>query len=124
MAGSDPALHPPASRAALTTYAACVAGELALINLGSRVLSRTGADDLRPAMIAAAVGLHFLPFAWAFSERMFRWLGGLVGALGLAGMVAGAFLDAPVPEAAAVLAGLSMLAFVTAYASGQFAPGR
>ena len=66
------------SRLALVTYVACVAGELALINLGSRALTAAGDGELRPALIASVVGLHFIPFAWAFHERMFFWLGGLV----------------------------------------------
>jgi len=67
---------------ALATYGACVVGELALISLGSWALTAAGEGDLRPALIAAVVGLHFIPFAWVFSERMFYWLGGLVLVLG------------------------------------------
>ena len=36
------------SRFALATYVACVAGELALITLGSRALTAAGDDELRP----------------------------------------------------------------------------
>ena len=68
----------------MATYGACVVGELALINLGSRALTAVGHGDLRPALIAAVAGLHFIPFAWAFGERTFYWLGGLVATLGVA----------------------------------------
>ncbi len=78
------------SRLALATYLACVAGELALINLGSRALTAAGDGQLLPALIAAVVGLHFIPFAWAFHERMFFWLGGLVCGLGGTGLLVGA----------------------------------
>ena len=110
------------SRLALATYVVCVAGELALINLGSRALTAAGDDRLRPALIATVVGLHFLPFAWAFKERMFFWLGGLVSGLGASGLLAGALGGAHAAEAAAVLAGLVMLIVITAYARGRFAP--
>ena len=110
------------SRFALATYLACVAGELALISLGSRALTAAGDGELRPALIAAVVGLHFIPFAWAFHERMFLWLGSLVCVLGASGLLAGAMGVAQAAEAAAVLAGLVMMIVITAYARGRFAP--
>jgi len=110
------------SRLALATYVACVAGELAVIKLGSQALTAAGDGELRPALIAGAVGLHFIPFAWAFHERMFLWLGGLVCGLGVAGLLAGAIGVAHVAETAAVLAGLVMLIVITMYARGRFAP--
>lgn len=110
------------SRLALATYVACVAGELALINLGSRALTAAGDGELQPALIATVVGLHFIPFAWAFHERMFFWLGGLVCVLGATGLLAGAMGVAHAAEASAVLAGLVMLIVITMYARGRFAP--
>lgn len=107
---------------ALATYVACVVGELALINIGSRVLSEAGRGELRPALIAAVVGLHFLPFGWAFTERMFFWLGGLVAAVGSLGLTAGAVGVPNAAEASAALAGLAMLGLIVAYARGRFAP--
>ncbi len=110
------------SRLALATYLTCVAGEVGLINLGSRALTAAGDGELRPALIAAVVGLHFIPFAWAFHERMFFWLGGFVCVLGVTGLLAGAMGVAHAAEAAAVLAGLAMLIIITVYARGRFAP--
>ena len=110
------------SRLALAIYVACVVGELALINVGSRALTAAGDDELRPALIAAVVGLHFIPFAWAFKERMFAWLGGLVCGLGVVGLVVGAAGVEHAAEAAAVLSGLVMLIVITLYARGRFAP--
>jgi hypothetical protein len=110
------------TRFALATYVACVAGELALINLGSRALTAAGDGELRPGLIAAVVGLHFIPFAWAFNERMFLWLGGLVCGLGATGLLAGALGVAHAAEALAVLSGIIMLIVITVYARGRFAP--
>lgn len=107
---------------ALLTYGACIVGELALIALGSRALTAVGHADLRPGLIAAVVGLHFIPFAWAFGERMFFWLGGLLLVLGAAGLVAGAMGVAHAAEALAVVAGLAMLVIITLYAMGRFVP--
>jgi len=108
--------------AALAIYGVCVIGELAAINLGSRSLTAGGHDELRPALIAAVVGLHFIPFAWAFRERMFYWLGGLVAALGGVGLVAGFSRTPQAADAAAVAAGLVMLTIINLYARGRFAP--
>jgi len=110
------------SPAALAIYGACVIGEIVAINLGSRSLTAGGHDEFRPALIAAVVGLHFIPFAWAFRERMFYWLGGLVAALGGVGLVAGFSRTPQAADAAAVAAGLVMLIIITLYARGRFAP--
>ncbi len=107
---------------ALATYGACIVGELALIALGSRALRAVGHADLRPALIAAVVGLHFIPFAWAFGERMFFWLGGLLLVLGAVGIVAGAIGVVHAANALAVVAGLAMLVIITLYAMGRFTP--
>ena len=104
------------------TYCACVVGEVALIVIGSRILIATGNSALRPALIAAVVGLHFLSFSWAFGERMFLYLGGGVTVLGAVGLIAGALGVPDAADAAAVAAGLMMLATITLYARGRFAP--
>lgn len=111
----------PPRPAALATYGACVLGELILIDLGSRALTAAGHGELRPALIATVVGLHFIPFAWAFSERMFYWLGGLVATLGVAGLLAGFAGVAHAAEAMAVTAGLAMQVLIVLYALGRFA---
>ncbi len=110
------------SPVALAVYGACVVGELVLINIGARVLEASGDGDLQPALIAAVVGLHFLPFAWAFGERMFFWLGGLVLGVGVAGLLLGALGVTHAADASAVLAGLTLLIVITLYARGRFAP--
>ncbi len=107
--------------AALAIYAACVVAELAAINIGSRALVSADLTELRPALIATVVGLHFIPFAWAFGERMFYWLGGSVAALGATGLVLGFMGATHSPEVAAVAAGLTMQIIILLYARGQFA---
>lgn len=106
--------------AALAIYGVCVIVELAAINLGSRSLTAAGHDEWRPALIAAVVGLHFIPFAWAFGERMFYWLGGLVATLGAAGLLGEMLGIAHAADAAAVMAGLVMLIVINLYARGRF----
>jgi hypothetical protein len=103
-------------------YAGCVIGEVALIAIGSRGLAAAGHDDLRPALIAAVVGLHFIPFSWAFREQMFLWLGGAVAVTGAVGLAAGALGVPNAAHGAAVIAGLITLAVITRYAQGRFAP--
>lgn len=106
---------------ALAAYCGCVVGELALIAAGSRALTTAGHSELRPALIAAVVGLHFVPFAWAFSERMFHYLGGSVAVIGATGLLAGALGVPHAADALAVFAGLVMLTIITLYAQGRFA---
>lgn len=108
--------------AELVIYGLCVVGELAAINLGSRALTAAGHEEWRPALIAAVVGLHFIPFAWAFGERMFYWLGGLVATLGAAGLLTGLVGIVHAADAAGVAAGLFMLIIINLYARGRFAP--
>ena len=106
---------PPPRRHALVVYAVSVVAMLVLIRIATTALDALGAEHLRPAAIAVAVGLHFLPFAWAFpaASRLFGVLGVVVATLGGAGLLLG-LLGAPTAgAAAAVLAGLAMLALIT-----------
>jgi hypothetical protein len=109
---------------ALIVYAGCVVGELALIAIGSRLLTSAGHGDVRPALIAAVVGVHFIPFAWAFGERLFLRLGVSLALLGAIGLVAGVSGIGHAAEALAVAAGLVMLTMIAAYARGVFSPKR
>lgn len=107
---------------ALAIYCACVLGELALIAVGSQALTAAGASQLRPALITAVVGMHFVPFAWAFQERMFLYLGGTVTLIGAMGFATGASGVLHAADASAVVAGLVMLTIIALYARGRFAP--
>lgn len=103
-------------------YLGTVVGELAVLAAGSRGLTAIGRTELQPAFVAAVVGLHFLPFAWAFREPMFLVLGGAVAVAGGVGFTAGALGVTNAADAAAVLSGLIMLGIIAAYALGRFAP--
>lgn len=98
----------PARRAGLIYFASCAAMVL-LIAGGSRVLAAVELTALRPALIAMSVGLHFVPFARAFSAPFFQTLGAALATIGILGLVLGAVVAPVWASAAAVLAGLSML---------------
>jgi hypothetical protein len=106
---------------ALLVYGCCVAGELVAIAAGSRLLSDTGHDDLRPALIAGVVGVHFVPFAWTFGERMFFHLGFALLALGVGGVILEYAGVTHAARISAVLSGLVMLALVGQHARGGYA---
>ena len=77
------------------------------------MLRSTGHADLRPALVALAVGLHFLPFAAAFRAPVFRLLGAAVASVGAVGLVLGLLVGASAAAGAAVVAGLVMLVLIT-----------
>jgi hypothetical protein len=109
------AVHLPRT-SSLVAYLLCVMGEVALIRLGD-----AGHPDARPTLVAGVVGLHFIPFAWAFGERMFYWLGAslaLLGELGLVGELGGIGRAAPW---SAVTSGWVIAGLLLCYASGAFA---
>ncbi|MUK03040.1 hypothetical protein GM708_14585 [Vibrio cholerae] len=102
-------------------YVLCVVLEFALIALGAGWLETLQRLELRPALIALVVGLHFLPFAWAFGERMFYLLGGILVLLGALGLLIGTRTGA---LGVAVGSGLVMSLVLLAYSLGVFAPLR
>lgn len=110
------------TRSALLVYGCCVVGELAAISLGSRLLAGVNQADLRPALIAGVVGLHFLPFAWAFREPMFYRLGLALVVLGAAGLLLGWGGVTAAASAAAVTSGVVMTGLVALYSRGRFKP--
>ena len=107
---------PPRGRH-IAVYVLCVVVEFALIAAGSSLLDARGALVLRPALIALVVGLHFLPFAWAFKEPMFYLLGGLLAAIGGIGLLSG---TEPGAASAAATAGVAMALVLLAYSLGAF----
>jgi hypothetical protein len=102
-------------------YVLCVVMELALIAAGGRLFESIGRQELRPALIALVVGLHFLPFAWAFKERMFYTLGGVIILIGGVGLLIATPTSA---LGAAVGSGLAMSFILLTYSLGLFAPRR
>ena len=107
-----PDLEQPSPRAG-AVYGAAVVGMLVLISGGSAVLRSTGHADLQPALVALAVGLHFLPFAAAFRAPVFRLLGAAVASVGAVGLGLGLLVGPWAAAAAAVVAGLVMLVLMT-----------
>jgi hypothetical protein len=107
-----PALVPPSPRAG-AVYGLSVVGMLGLIAAGGALLRANGHADLRPALVALAVGLHFLPFAAAFRAPVFRLLGAAVASVGAVGLVLGLLVGPSAAAGAAVVAGLVMLVLIT-----------
>jgi hypothetical protein len=99
-------------------YLLCVIMEFALIAFGTGQLTSLGKLELQPALIALVVGLHFVPFAWAFKERMFYTLGAVLAVLGSGGLLIGTPTGA---LGAAVMSGLAMSLILLAYSLGMFA---
>ncbi|WP_299518216.1 hypothetical protein [uncultured Serinicoccus sp.] len=120
-ASSLPAGRPPRRHAGLV-YLASVAGMLLVFALGRPVLAQAGREELMPALVAAGVGLHFIPFAAAFRAPVFLTLGWLLAAIGVVGLVVGWLGGGAIAAAAAaVTAGVVMLAVM---GLGALAGGR
>ncbi|ROR90862.1 hypothetical protein EDD33_1711 [Nocardioides aurantiacus] len=100
-------------RRAGTVYLLSVVGMLLLIRVGSAVLGHLDHAELRPPVIVAAVGAHFLPFARAFRTPVFWTLGWVMVAIGAVGVVGGWFGGTSTAAAVTVVAGIVMLAVIT-----------
>lgn len=94
-------------------YIVSVVGMLVLMQVGSRLLDGAGLGDLRPALVVAAVGLHFIPFAAAFHTPMFMSLGLLMTVVGITGLLLGWLWDERAAGGAAVVAGIVMLVMIS-----------
>ena len=103
-------------------YVGSVLGRVGLIALGGMVLRAVGMPQAQVALVVAAVGLHFLPFAWAFSAPVFRVLGWAMTGIGLVGVGAAVVTGQEGAAAAAVLAGLVMFLVMTALALRPWQP--
>ncbi|WP_157621826.1 hypothetical protein [Serinicoccus hydrothermalis] len=101
----------PHPRAGLI-YGLSVLGMLVFFIGGSALLRAGGVPELGPALIALGVGLHFIPFARAFGVPFFFGLGGAVSVVGGLGLVLGLVWTPVAAPAAAVLAGLLMVALI------------
>lgn len=69
-------------RLAWLIYLLSVVAMLAAIAGGRALLVGAGLEHANSSWIAVCVGLHFIPFAWAFRERMLAGLGLAVAAVG------------------------------------------
>lgn len=69
-------------------YWLVVAAELVALFLGTRVLSGPlNAPQAGVAWVSLVVGVHFFALAVVFGERFFHWLGGVITACGVVGLV-------------------------------------
>ncbi|MFX4271146.1 hypothetical protein ACQBAR_11100 [Propionibacteriaceae bacterium Y1685] len=112
------ALGAPAAphRFAWFIYLGSVAGMLAAIACGRALLVAIDAPHAAGTWIAVCVGLHFIPFAVAFRERMLARLGIVVAGAGSLGVLLALTLGAPWGELCAVVAGIAQLAVLAAWA--------
>ena len=106
----------PPQRGAMRVYWIAVGAMLLLFPVTRLIAQALDAPTMQIALIAAVVGLHFLPFARAFDAPVFWWIGGAMAALGLAGAaLAAAGMPAAGPAGAAA-AGAAMLVIVAGQA--------
>lgn len=106
-----PALERP-ERRALAVYAGCVVAMLLLLPVTRWIAVALGVAEAQPALVAAVVGGHFIPFAVAFHAPVFRRMGWLMVIVGLVGAVLAAAVHLTFGPAAAVAAGAVMLIVV------------
>lgn len=102
------------SRWAGPIYLGSCLAMIALIAAGSAVLRARGQGDAVPALIALAVGLHFIPFSRAFGLDFFTRLGIALSTIGAVGLVLALTWTLTAAATAAVLAGLVMTAMIAA----------
>lgn len=102
---------PPRPRAGLAYGLAC-AGMVLLIVAGSNALRLWDMAGAIPPLVAAAVGLHFLPFAQAFRAPFFTLLGLAMTVIGGVGFVLAFVVGVTWAASAAVLAGLVMTGLI------------
>lgn len=105
-------------RFAWLVYLGSVAAMLAAIAAGRALLAGIGAEHAAGSWIAMCVGLHFIPFAWAFRERMLARLGLTVAGVGVVGAVLALALGEPWGELGAIIAGVAQLATIAVWAVG------
>lgn len=103
----------PVSRWARLVYLGAVILMVVGIGIGIRIIQARGLHRAEGAVIAFFVGLHFLPFARAFATPFFAVLGSALMVTGAVGLVLAATWTVTAGAAAAVLAGLVMLALIS-----------
>jgi hypothetical protein len=107
---------PTSGRAAWRVYWAMVALEVVLLIGGSRLLVAHGHTELTAPWVAFIVGLHFLPFASAFTAPLFRWLAWVLIALGVVGGLLGVLVgEAAGAVVAGILSGITLLGFAVRF---------
>lgn len=99
----------PPSRHAGPVYGGCILGMVGVMAAGMATLNAVGHPQLEPSVVVIAVGLHFVPFAFAFGARIFATMGAGLALIGAVGLLLGLVVDEAAAAAAAVLTGLVML---------------
>jgi hypothetical protein len=101
---------------AIRVYWWCVVAEVVALFAGTRLLDANGHGEYGVAWVAFVVGLHFLPFSWAWRHPEFRWLGITLMTLASIGAVLGAAGegDASIALVAGVWSGFALLGFAGA----------
>ena len=109
--------------AAIRVYWWCVVADVVALFAGTRLLDANGHGEYGVAWVAFVVGLHFLPFAWAWRHPEFRWLGLALMTLAAIGAVLGLLGagDASIALVAGVGSGFALLGY--AGAGGRTAGG-
>lgn len=100
-------------REAIAVYWASVVIEIAAIVVGSRLLSTHGHGEYGVALVAFVVGVHFLPFSWAFRQRGFASRGLTLMALAAIGAALGLLGagDVAIAMVAGVASGLALMIY-------------
>lgn len=100
---------PPGAR---RTYFLSVAAEIIAIPIGAAIINRVfERPELTVLWVVAVVGMHFLPFAEAFGEPVFRLLGAALVLIAATGAIVGVTTgSASAPAWFAVVAGATLLA--------------
>ena len=101
--------QPRPGRTGGLVYIGGLLGMFAIMFAGLRWLESIGHEEAQPAVIALAVGAHFLPYARAFAAPVFLWLGACLVVLGLVGLALGTTVTVVAAPACAVAAGFVLL---------------
>lgn len=103
---------PEPSRNAVRVYWLCVVFEVIAIPVGAQVITRAfERPDLVILWVVLVVGVHFVPFAKAFSLPLFGFLGWTLVGIAAAGTAAALTVDAVAAPVAGVAAGFILLGF-------------
>lgn len=102
----------PPSRSALRTYWICVAAEVVAIIAGAQVFIRVlGRPELSLVWVVFVLGVHFVPFAWAFGFTRFAVLGVVLMAVAVVGGLVTVLVTPLGSPVTGVVAGIVLLGF-------------
>lgn len=101
---------------AVPVYWTSVLVEVAALVVGTRLLSNHGHGAYGVALVAGIVGIHFLPFSWAFRQPTFLPLGIVLLTLGATGGILGLLGagDVVIALVAGIGSGVALLLYAAA----------